>query len=184
MVNIPVIRNVTGIRANVNYVNKNGRINHYTHLGYPGQPGSLGIPSVGDQIGVNGENSLTLYLTATCPLPPDLTISPLIFLQKVNGADNAAFYTQLNVWDRDKRVNKSSNDTITLVRLSAHKTFAFADLTSVTGIFQRTLYRIKDGTHLNSTAFVQFFMDTTYPENKRTNDAAISNLLSFVKYVT
>ena len=59
-----MIRDVLGIRASVNYVNESGWINHYTHPGYPGQPGSLGTPGVVDQKGVNGENSLTLHLTA------------------------------------------------------------------------------------------------------------------------
>ncbi len=67
IVNIPLIRDVTGIQASVNYVNKSAWINHYTRLGYPGypgQPGSLGTPGVGGQKGVNGENRLTLHLTA------------------------------------------------------------------------------------------------------------------------
>lgn len=184
MVNIPVIRDVLGIRASVNYVNESGWINHYTHPGYPGQPGSLGTPGVVNQKGVNGENSLTLHLTAKWTPTPDLTITPSIFFQKVNDADNAAFYTQLGVWNQDKEVKEPSHDTMTLASLSVHKTFAFADLTSVTGIFQRTLYRREDGTYLNSTAFAQFFLDTVYPENQPTNDAIIGNLPSFVKYDT
>jgi outer membrane receptor protein involved in Fe transport len=172
MVNVPVVPDILAVRASVNYLNNSGWINHYTQAG------------VLDKKGVNGENSLTLHLTAKWTPTPDLTITPSLFYQKVNDADNAAFYPLLGIWNQDKEVAEPSHDTMTLGSLSVRKSFAFADLTSVTGIFQRTDYRVEDGTYFNSTAFDQFFLDPIYPQYAAQNDAIIGNLPSFVKYDT
>jgi iron complex outermembrane receptor protein len=172
MVNIPIIKDVLAVRASVNYLNDSGWINHYS------QDGIL------DKKGVNSENSLTAHVTIKWTPTPDLTITPAIFYQKVNDADSAAFYPALGLWNQDKEVAEPSQDTMTMGSLSVHKSFPFADLTSVTGIFQRTVYRVEDGTFFNSTAFAEFFLDPIYPQFQAQNDSIIANLPSFVKYDT
>jgi outer membrane receptor protein involved in Fe transport len=172
VVSIPVIPDVLAVRASINYVNNSGWINHYTQS------------DVLSQKGVNSENSLTAHLTVKWTPTPDLTITPSFFYQKVNDADNGAFYPTLGLWNQDKEVAEPSHDTMTLGSLSVRKTFSFADLTSVTGIFQRTVYRVEDGTYFNSTAFDEFFLDPIYPQYMAQNDSIIGNLPSFVKYDT
>jgi len=172
MVSLPVIPDILAVRASVNYLNDDGWINHYTQAG------------VLDQKGVNHENSLTLHMTAKWTPTPDLTVTPAVFYQKVNDADNAAFYPALGLWEQDKEVPEPSHDSMTVVSLSVRKDYPFADLTSVTGLLQRTVYRQEDGTYFNSTAFDQFFLDPIYPQYMSQNDSIIGNLPSFVKYDT
>ena len=171
-VNLPIVDDVLAVRVSANYLSDSGWINHYS-LG-----GAL------DHKGVNTENSLTLHLTAEWTPAPDWTITPSIFYQQVNDADNAAFYPALGLWNQNKEVSEPSHDTMTLASLSVRKSFAFADVTSVTGVFQRTVYRQEDGTYFNSTAFDQFFLDPIYPQYSAQNHAIIGNLPSFVKYST
>lgn len=172
IVNLPIIRDVFALRASVNYENNSGWINHYD------QSGTL------TGKGVNSENSLTLHLVGKWTPTPNLTVTPSIFYQKVNDADNAAFYPALGLWNQNKEVAEPSHDSMVLASLSVRQHFAFADLTSVTGIFQRDYYRIEDGTYFNSTAFAEFFLDPIYPQYQPVNDSIIANLPSFVKYDT
>jgi outer membrane receptor protein involved in Fe transport len=172
MANLPLVPDRLAVRASVNYINDSGWIDHFN------QDGVL------DKKGTNTENSLTLHLTAKWTPAPDWTITPSIFYQKVNDGDNAAFYPAEGLWNESKEVAEPSHDTMTLGSLTVKKSFAFADLTSVTGLFQRTVYRIEDGTYFNSTAFAEFFLDPIYPQYQPINDSVIANLPSFVKYDT
>ena len=172
MVNLPVIKDQLAVRASVNYVNDSGWIDHFTQAG------------VLDNKGVNSENSLTVHVTAQWTPTSTLTITPSIFYQKVNDADNAAFYPALGLWEQNKQVAEPSHDTMKLASLTIHQSFGFADLTLVTGAFRRTSERVEDGTYFNSTAFDQFFLDPIYPQYQAQNDSIIGNLPSFVDYNT
>ena len=172
MLNVPVINDQLAVRASVNYVNSSGWIDHYSQSGVLAGKG------------VNAENSLTAHVTVKWQPTSDWTITPAFFYQRVNNADNAAFYPALGLWKQDKQVAEPSHDTMTLASLTIHKSFGFADLTSVSGAFHRQADRVEDGTYFNSTAFGLFFLDPIYPEFQPQNDGIIANLPSFVNYQT
>ncbi len=172
MVNVPVVSDRLAVRASVNYVNNSGWIDHYT-LG-----GAL------DAKGVNSANSITAHVTVKWTPTEDWTITPAFFYQRANDMDNGAFYPLLGLWKQNKQVAEPSHDTMTLGSLTIHKSFEFADLTSVSGAFHRQSSRIEDGTYFNSAAFALFFLDPVYPQNQPQNDSIIANLPSFVRYDT
>jgi outer membrane receptor protein involved in Fe transport len=172
MVNVPIVGDRLAVRASVNYINNSGWIDHFT------QGGAL------DGKGVNSENSITAHVTVKWAPASDWTITPAFLYQRVNDADNAAFYPMLGLYNQDKQVAEPSHDTMTLASLTIHKSFEFADVTAVSGAFHRQSDRVEDGTYFNSTAFDQFFLDPIYPQYTAQNDAIIGNLPSFVDYDT
>ena len=81
-------------------------------------------------------------------------------------------------------MTEPSHDTVALGSLTIKKTLGFADLTSVSGYFDRVAQRQEDGTYFNSTAFAEFFLDTVYPAQQPVNDSVIANLPSAVEIRT
>ncbi|WP_353230894.1 TonB-dependent receptor [Novosphingobium sp.] len=170
--NLPLVRDKLALHASVAYQNDSGWVDHYT----PG--GTL------DKKGVNSADSLTARVSATWTPDATLTVTPAFFYQRANNADNAAFYPDHGLWTQNKLVAEPSQDTVMLGSLSIKKSMGFADLTSVTGLYDRVAARIEDGTYFNSTAFALFFLDTVYPDQAAQNDSIIANLPSVVHYRT
>ena len=166
--NLPVVPDRLSLHASVNYQTDSGWIDHYN------TDGTLG------KKGVNSADSLTAHVSATWTPEPSLTITPAFFYQRATNADNAAFYPGVGLWQQNKEVAEPSQDTVMLGSLSIRKTLGFADLTSVTGFFDRVAARQEDGTYFNSTAFAQFFLDPVYPAYQPQNDSVIANLPSAV----
>ena len=171
-VNIPVIRDKLALAGSVAYQNDSGWIDHYDANGRLAAQG------------VNSSNSFSGHWTATWTPDATLTITPGFFYQRVNNADNAAFYPDLGLWRQNKEVAEPSHDTVMLGSLTVKKALSFADLTSVTGYFDRVAARQEDGTFFNSTAFALFFLDPVYPDHQAVNDSVIANLPSAVHYRT
>jgi hypothetical protein len=167
-----VVKDKLAVRASVNYVNDSGWVDHYN------KDGTL------DRKGVNSSNSLTVHVSANWTPDATLTVTPAFFYQRANDADNGAFYPTLGLWKQDKLVSEPSHDRVLLGSLTVKKTFGFADLTSVTGVFDRVADRQEDGTYFNSTAFALFFLDPVYPQYQAQNDSVIANLPSYVHYRT
>jgi outer membrane receptor protein involved in Fe transport len=170
--NLPVVKDKLAVRASVNYVNDSGWVDHYN------KDGTL------DRKGVNSSNSLTVHVSANWTPDATLTVTPAFFYQRANDADNGAFYPTLGLWKQDKLVSEPSHDRVLLGSLTVKKTFGFADLTSVTGVFDRVADRQEDGTYFNSTAFALFFLDPVYPQYQAQNDSVIANPPSYVHYRT
>ncbi len=171
-INIPLVPDKLSLHAAINYENDSGWIDHYT-------PGG-----VLDKKGVNSANSLTAHVSATWTPDSSLTVTPAFFYQRAENADNAAFYPGIGLWEQDKEVAEPSRDTVALGSLTIKKAMGFADLTSVTGYFDRIAERQEDGTYFNSTAFAEFFLDTVYPAYQPINDTVIANLPSAVEIRT
>ncbi|KUR80213.1 TonB-dependent receptor [Novosphingobium sp. FSW06-99] len=170
--NLPVVPDKLSLHAAVNYENDSGWVDNYNQQG------------VLQKKGVNSANSLTAHVSATWTPDSTLTITPAVFYQRATNADNAAFYPNLGLWQQDKEVAEPSRDTVVLGSLSIKKTLGFADLTSVTGFFDRIASRQEDGTYFNSTAFAEFFLDPIYPQYQPQNDSVIANLPSAVEIRT
>ena len=167
-VNLPLVPGKLALHAAVAYQKDSGWVDHYT------QSGLL------DRQGVNSANSVTAHVSATWTPDATLTVTPAFFYQRANNADNAAFYPGIGLWQQDKEVAEPSHDTVALGSLTFRKDLGFADLTSVSGYFDRIAARQEDGTYFNSTAFAMFFLDTVYPAYQPTNDSVIANLPSAV----
>ena len=171
-VNLPLISDRLAVRLSGNYQKDSGWIDHYTLAG------DL------DQKRVNSADSLTARISATWTPDPTLTVTPSFFYQRANNADNAAFYPAIGIWKQNKEVPEPSHDTVMLGSLNVKKNLGFADLTSVSGYFDRVAARQEDGTYLNSTAFALFFLDPIYPQYQAQNDSVIATLPSAVHYRT
>jgi iron complex outermembrane receptor protein len=148
----PVVPDVFALRASANYINNSGYIDNYD------QAGALA------HRGVNGEQSATLHLVGKYTPSPDLTITPALFYQKVHDDENGAFYPALGLWKQNKQVQEHGTDGVFLASLTVRKDFGFAELTSVTGAFERIYNRQEDGTYFNSTAFAEFFLDPLFTD--------------------
>ena len=172
VVNLPVIQDKLALHAAVAYQNDSGWVDHLDANGNV------------DRKGVNSANSLTARVSASFTPDSTLTITPAVFYQRANNADNAAFYPGIGLWQQNKEVAEPSHDTVVLGSLTVKKELAFADLTSVTGYFDRVAARQEDGTYFNSTAFALFFLDPIYPQYQPQNDSVIANLPSVVNYRT
>ena len=170
--NLPLVTDTLALRLSANYQRDSGWIDHYT------------LSGVLDEKRVNSGNSLTTRVSATWTPDPTLTVTPSFFYQRANNADNAAFYPAIGIWKQNKEVAEPSHDTVMLGSLNVKKTLGFADLTSVTGYFDRVAARQEDGTYLNSTAFALFFLDPIYPQYQPQNDGIIATLPSAVHYRT
>ena len=170
--NLPIVPDKLSLHASVNYQDDSGWIDHYN------LDGTLG------KKGVNSANSLTAHVSATWTPDASLTITPAFFYQRASNADNAAFYPGVGLWQQNKEVAEPSQDTVALGSLSIKKNLGFADLTSVTGYFDRIASRHEDGTFFNSTVFAQAFLDPLYPAYMAQNDSVIANLPSVVQIRT
>ncbi len=171
-INLPLVKDKLAVRASVAWQNDSGWIDHYT-------PGG-----VRDRSGVNSADSVTARVSATWTPDATLTVTPAVFYQRASNADNAAFYPDHGLWQQDKLVAEPSTDTVALGSLTVTKRLDFADLTSVTGLFDRVAARQEDGTFFNSTAFALYFLDPVYPAYQAQNDSVIANLPSVVHYRT
>ena len=174
MINLPLVKDKLSLHAAVAYEKDSGWVDHYN------TDGTL------DKKGVNSANSLTAHVSATWTPDSTLTITPAFFYQRANNADNAAFYPNMGLWQQNKEVAEPSHDTVALGSLTVKKAMGFADLTSVTGLYDRVAARQEDGTYFNSTAFALFFLDTIpgYAQYQPQNDSIIANLPSVVNYRT
>ena len=200
-VNVPLIPSTLAVRGSFGYTDDSGYIDHYT------QAGTL------DRRGVNTERALVGRLTATWNLTDDLTVKPGLFYQRDKTGDNSAFFPtvaggatvtsnnldrpSLGLWQQNKQVAEPGDDTVSLESLTIEKGLGFADLTSVTGLFNRDFKRTQDGTFYNSGTFAAAFLDSAgptaanpnanpaaYPGNAALNDSIIGNLPSPVLYST
>jgi outer membrane receptor protein involved in Fe transport len=179
-VNLPVKDGVFAVRGSIGYQHDSGYIDHYTPQG------------VQTAKGVNTDGNLSVHLVGKLAIGSDLTISPALFYQRDVSGDNSAFYLspafgstfQPGFWQQDKKVAEFGADTVWLPSLTVHKGLAFADLTSVTGLYVRNYDRQGDGTFFNSAVFASFFLDPLYPAQASQNDAQIGTLRSPIEFST
>ncbi len=159
-VNVPVIQDVFAIRASFSSTEDSGWIDHYNQDIVDGA--AVGAGALVKK-GVNNDRIQTAHVTGRLDLPGDLVITPAVFLQHVYVNDSSAFYLNtpgLGLYGQDKQVQENGHDDLALYSLNIKKGLGFADLTSITGLFQRNHVRREDGTFFNSTTFAQAFLAT------------------------
>ncbi len=189
VLNIPVQEGVFAVRGAVGFQHDSGYIDHYS------------LSGVLDDKGVNTDGVTTMHLVGKLALGGSLTITPAIFFQRDVTGDNAAFYPSrgsttvsannilspsLGLWQQDKQVREFGNDMMLLPSLNVAKTLAFADFTSVTGLYVRKFDRQEDGTFYNSATFAGAFLDPYAPFSSfaAQNDSIIGTLRSPVEFST
>ena len=157
-INLPIVPDKVAARLAISETSDSGWINHYTQ-------NLVDYAAVGggtlNKAGVNTERATTAHLTIKITPGDDLTITPALYYQRVASGDTSAFYLDtpgLGLYDQDKEVQEWGVDSFTVASLNITKGLGFADLTSVTGLFDRQHDRQEDGTFFNSTTFAQAFL--------------------------
>jgi iron complex outermembrane recepter protein len=166
--NLPVIPGVFAIHGSVGYTHDAGYIDHYTN---PGESSPTTLSQVTPNFGlvkrgVNDDQVFVTRLTGLIQVSDTLSITPAFFYQRYKYGDSSAFDPpgQLSsqnppgppipsLWIQDKEVAEPGLDTLLLPSLTVVGKLGFADITSVTGLFERTYSRVIDGTFYNSGAF-------------------------------
>nr|WP_321983960.1 TonB-dependent receptor [uncultured Lichenicoccus sp.] len=169
--NAPVVKDKLAIRIAGELLDNSGWINNEALNGTP------------QKHGTNYERTGVMHLSAKWQPTDDLTITPSFFYQNLYDGDSPNFFENDGLYDQTKQVRETIHDTMYLPSLTIHKGVGdFADLTSVTGLFQRNIDRYADGTDFNSTAIAQFFLDPAFPQNQAVNDSVLGNVASPVLF--
>ena len=157
-VNLPIVPDKFALRIAGSDTYDSGWIDHF------GQDLADFAPVGGGALenkGVNWDRYDTIHVTALFTPNDNLTITPAFFAQSFYANDSSAFYIDtpgLGVYDQDKQVREPDRDDLTLASLNITQKLGWADLTSVTGYFERGHDRIEDGTFFNSTVFAFDFL--------------------------
>jgi outer membrane receptor protein involved in Fe transport len=181
IVNIPIEPGKFAIRAALTDSNDSGYIDRYAN--------NYGMPGALLQSGVNDERATALRVTGLMIPDDGWKITPSVFFQRDQTADNSAFYPGLGLWEQDKEIDEYGRDTVFMPSLTVSKDLGFASLTSISGFFWREFSRQEDGTYYNSYAFANFFVDPLYSAPQYANQTAqvnklIGNIASPIKYQT
>lgn len=153
--NLPIVTDKFAIRVSGSSESDSGWIDHYSQA-----IGSDYSVLGGGQLiqkGVNAQRIDTFHLVAKYDAGNGLTVTPAFFYQREHADDSSAFYVQtpgLGLYDQDKEVPEPGTDTLNLASLNVHEDFGPVQLTSVTGLLDRTAERQEDGTFFNSASFV------------------------------
>ena len=89
-----------------------------------------------------------------------LTISPSIYLQRVDARDISAFNLDLPNYQAQKQVREPSKDTLISPSVTVNWDMGKADLTSSTSYFERTFDRTQNGSAYNSYSLSTFLTST------------------------
>ncbi|WP_426209454.1 TonB-dependent receptor [Massilia sp. TWP1-3-3] len=89
-----------------------------------------------------------------------LTITPSLYLQRVDARDIAAFNLELPNYQAQKQVREPSKDTLLSPSVTVNWDLGSADLTSSTNYFERTFDRTQNGSAYNSYSLSTFLTST------------------------
>ena len=157
-VNIPLVDDKLALRIAASTTYDSGWINHYSQDLADYAP--VGGGALLDK-GVNWNRTDAVHIIAKYAPTDDLTVTPAIYYQHFHANDSSAFYIDtpgLGLYDQDKQVREWDNDSFGLASLTVQQRLGFADLTSVSGFFERDHSRQEDGTFFNSTVFAYDFL--------------------------
>lgn len=147
--NVPLVEGKAALRVGIDETFDSGYIDHVS------QSGTV------DDAGTNAERSLVLHAAVKLKPNDDLTITPSLFFQRTNLDDTSVFYTDLPKFEQDKLVREKGRDQLIAPSLTIDYDLHWADLTSVTGYFQRKFKRVLDGTAYNSE-YLASILDSEY----------------------
>lgn len=157
ILNIPVVNGVFALRIGADVSNESGYIDHYvptpTGASPDGSVLSLGTNDSTGTVGGRGVNDIrtqVFRVTGKYAAPDDWTLLPSYMWQRTAASDTNIFYPDIGLYNQDKRVAEPSTDIWSVASLTLTKSFAWANLTSITSYFKRDFQRVTDGTLYNS----------------------------------
>ena len=175
VLNIPVIADVFALRVSAEYGRNSGYIDHYQ------LEGSLatGTDSAGALLerGVNSDNNVAINVRGLWTPAANVTVNPAVLYQRVVADDSSTFMPALGLYKEFNQVPGYDRDQLLIPSLTVKAGFGFADLTSVTGFVNRQVLRDADGTYYNTTAVVQYYLDSAGVPPYSTHTAANNNIL-------
>jgi iron complex outermembrane recepter protein len=172
-VNIPLVTDMLAVRASVGYTHDSGYIDNYNYL----------TNALQDK-GTNRNNDVSAHITVRYLPSDNLTVTASMFAQQSGIGDSSVFYPDLGLFSQNKEVREDGRDMLMVPTLTVVANLGFADLTSVSGFFDREYKRISDGTYYNSYAFAAFYVDPLYPQQAATDDATIGTSPSAVHWTS
>jgi outer membrane receptor protein involved in Fe transport len=163
------INSQLAIRVGVNYGYNSGWINHYNYL-----------TDAKDGTGINSVEQGVVKLAALYKPTEDLSVTPSIWLQRVESADSSVFYPDLGLFRTNKEVSEPSNDRLAIPALKIEQHLDRVDLTSVSTYFWRDNARQLDGTYFNDAALAYFYLDPNpvFASHQPQNDSIIAHIPS------
>jgi iron complex outermembrane receptor protein len=168
VVNAPLSSDLA-VRVGVDYGSNSGYLNHYDYL-----------TGLEDASGINKVEQGVVKIGFLYQPSDDLTVTPTLWMQKVDSKDSSVFYPDLGLYNTDKEVREPSSDRLLIPALKIDKRFDFVELTSVTSYFWRNNARTLDGTFFNDAALAYYFLDTNpaFASHQAQNDAIIAHIPS------
>jgi iron complex outermembrane receptor protein len=91
---------------------------------------------------------------------PSLTITPSLYLQRVDARDISAFNLELPNYQSQKQVREPSKDTLLSPSVTVNWDMGKADLTASTSYFERSFDRTQNGSAYNSYSLSTFLTST------------------------
>lgn len=166
VVNLPVVKDVFGIRVAGELLDDSGWID------------SKSLAGASLKNGTNYDRTGDVHVTAKWLATPTLTITPSYYYQNLFVGDSPNFFENQGLYNQDKEVREHISDLMQISSLTLRQELPFGDLTSVTSYYTRDINRYADGTFFNSTAISQFFLDPAYPAKQQQNDSVLANVAS------
>ena len=170
VVNVPVIKDVLGVRVAGELLDDSGWID------------SKSLAGASLKNGTNYDRTGDVHITAKWLPTPTLTVTPSYYYQNLFTGDSPNFFENLGLYNQDKQVRERISDLMQISSLTLRQQLPFGDLTSVTSYYTRDINRYADGTYFNSTAIAQFFLDPAYPAHQAQNDSILANVASPVLF--
>ncbi len=170
VVNLPVIKDVLGVRVAGELLDDSGWID------------SKSLAGASLKNGTNYDRTGDVHITVKWLPTPTLTVTPSYYYQNLFTGDSPNFFENLGLYNQDKEVRERISDLMQISSLTLRQQLPFGDLTSVTSYYTRDINRYADGTYFNSTAIAQFFLDPAYPAQQPQNDSTLANVASPVLF--
>ena len=165
VVNLPLVDGVAALRIGALYDHESGWIDRAR------PDGSIAARKIND---VN-----TTAIRATVKIQPTdaLTITPAVFLQRVDAGGQNLFGLSLPQFESPTLVPETSRDEFAVTSLTINYDFGWSDLTSVSGYFWR-----RDDRNIDGTVYDSQFLGSSLQQQFGYGGAAISALAAPVQF--
>jgi iron complex outermembrane recepter protein len=167
VVNLPLIDGVAALRLGALYEHESGWIDRAN------PDGTIAARNIND---VN-----TTVFRATLKYQPNsaLTITPAVFLQRVDAGGQDLFGLDLPQFESPTLIGETSRDESAISSLTINYDFGWSDLTSVTGSFWR-----HDNRNIDGTVYDSQYIGSSLQEEFGYGGAAISALAAPVEFIS
>jgi iron complex outermembrane receptor protein len=167
VVNLPLIDGVAALRLGALYEHESGWIDRAN------PDGTIAARNIND---VN-----TTVFRATLKYQPNsaLTITPAVFLQRVDAGGQDLFGLDLPQFESPTLIGETSRDESAISSLTINYDFGWSDLTTVTGSFWR-----HDNRNIDGTVYDSQYIGSSLQEEFGYGGAAISALAAPVEFIS